>query len=266
MTGLGSSGEGTPASHGDVLGPRRFDSTLSAEFRGLHHGSPHATEPRTRSKCSLRVSPHGGQQDQQCLCRGFYHFWQEPYAGLSQFDDAWRCIGDAMTAVETTKEKWSVAEVHRVAGEIALLSQEPGCRAKAETYFERALGVARKQQAKSWELRAATCRSDDDFKSTPVANRQPEGSEIRSGAGAKKASFVALFNRGSVAHFQFIGTQVGACMRCSLRDQTASASRPQRSTTGASARPRTSKPPNRYIVGRMTCASRVSGTHGCPKR
>ena len=76
------------------------------------------------------------------------------YAGLSEFDDAWRCIGEAMTAVETTKEKWSEAEVHRVAGEIALLSQEPDT-AKAEAYFERALSVGRQQQAKSWELRAA---------------------------------------------------------------------------------------------------------------
>ena len=76
------------------------------------------------------------------------------HAGLSEFDDAWRCIGEAMTAVETTKEKWCEAEVHRVAGEIALLSQEPDT-AKAEAYFERALSIARKQQAKSWELRAA---------------------------------------------------------------------------------------------------------------
>jgi predicted ATPase len=76
------------------------------------------------------------------------------YAGLSQFDDAWRCIDEAMTAVETTKEKWCEAEVHRVAGEIALLSQEPDT-AKAEAYLERALAVARKQQTKSWELRAA---------------------------------------------------------------------------------------------------------------
>src|SRR6476620_10691518 len=80
--------------------------------------------PRTRSKCSLRVSPHGVRGDQQCLCRGFYHFWQRAYAGLSQFEDAWRCIDEAMTAVETTKERWCEAEVHRVAGEIALLSQE----------------------------------------------------------------------------------------------------------------------------------------------
>jgi predicted ATPase len=59
-----------------------------------------------------------------------------------------------MTAVATTKEKWFEAEVHRIAGDIALLSPEPDAT-KAEAYFERALTVARKQQAKSWELRAA---------------------------------------------------------------------------------------------------------------
>ena len=76
------------------------------------------------------------------------------HAELGQFDEAWRCIGEAITAVETTKEKWCEAEVHRTAGEIALLSREPDA-AKAEAYFERALAVARQQQAKSWELRAA---------------------------------------------------------------------------------------------------------------
>ena len=59
-----------------------------------------------------------------------------------------------MTAVETTKERWWEAEVNRVAGEIALESPEPDT-VKAEAYFERALAVARQQQAKSWELRAA---------------------------------------------------------------------------------------------------------------
>src|SRR6476659_9206196 len=46
------------------------------------------------------------------------------------------------------------AEVHRIAGEMALMSPEPDA-AKAEAYLERALTVARRQQAKSWELRAA---------------------------------------------------------------------------------------------------------------
>jgi predicted ATPase len=76
------------------------------------------------------------------------------YAELGQFEEAWRCIGEAMTAVETAKEKWCEAEVHRVTGEIASKFPEPDA-AKAQAYFERALSVARAQQAKSWELRAA---------------------------------------------------------------------------------------------------------------
>ena len=76
------------------------------------------------------------------------------HAELGQFNDAWRCMGEATTAMETTKEKWFEAEVNRTAGEIALKSPEPDA-ARAKTYFERALVVARKQQAKSWELRAA---------------------------------------------------------------------------------------------------------------
>ena len=75
-------------------------------------------------------------------------------AEIGQPDDARRCIGEAMAAVETAKERWCEAEVNRIAGEIALLSPEPDV-AKAEAYFERALAVAREQQAKSWELRAA---------------------------------------------------------------------------------------------------------------
>jgi predicted ATPase len=77
------------------------------------------------------------------------------YAELDQFDDAWRCIDEAMNAVDTTKEKWCESDIHRTAGEIALLSPARDI-AKAQTYFERALDIARAQQARSWELRAAT--------------------------------------------------------------------------------------------------------------
>jgi predicted ATPase len=77
------------------------------------------------------------------------------YAEIGQFDDAWRCISEAMTTIETTKETFFEADVRRTAGEIALLSPEPDA-AKAEMYFNRALAVARAQQARSWELRAAT--------------------------------------------------------------------------------------------------------------
>ena len=76
------------------------------------------------------------------------------HAEVGQFDEAWRDIREAMTAIENSKETWWEAEVNRMAGEIALMSPEADA-AKAEDYFERALSVARQQQAKSWELRAA---------------------------------------------------------------------------------------------------------------
>jgi predicted ATPase len=68
------------------------------------------------------------------------------HADLEQFDSAWRNISDAITTIETTKEKIWEAEVHRVAGEIALKSPMP-LDARVEGYFERALAVARQQQA-----------------------------------------------------------------------------------------------------------------------
>ena len=76
------------------------------------------------------------------------------FAELGRFDDAWRCIGETTTIMEKTGERWWEAETNRVAGEITLLSPEPDAT-NAEAYFERALAVARQQQAKSWELRAA---------------------------------------------------------------------------------------------------------------
>jgi predicted ATPase len=76
------------------------------------------------------------------------------YADLGQFDDAWRYVGEATTAVEKTNEKWYDADANRIAGEIALKPPQRD-EAKAQGYFEQALAVARQQQAKSWQVRAA---------------------------------------------------------------------------------------------------------------
>ena len=76
------------------------------------------------------------------------------YAELGQPDDARRCIEDAIDKEERSMEKALEAEVNRIAGEIALKSPAPDTE-KAEKYFDRALAVARQQQTKSWELRAA---------------------------------------------------------------------------------------------------------------
>jgi class 3 adenylate cyclase/predicted ATPase len=76
------------------------------------------------------------------------------YAQLGKFDDAWHHIGEAIATIKTTKETWCEAEIKRIAGEIALMS--PDCpAAKGAAYFQSALEVAKAQQAKSWELRAA---------------------------------------------------------------------------------------------------------------
>jgi predicted ATPase len=76
------------------------------------------------------------------------------YAEIGNIDEAGRCIGEAVKATETTKERSWEAEVYRVAGEIAIRSPRPDLDA-AQAHFERALKLARAQQAKSWELRAA---------------------------------------------------------------------------------------------------------------
>jgi len=76
------------------------------------------------------------------------------YAELGQLNNARRCIDEAITAAEKAKERWHEADIYRMAGEIVLMSPESDAT-KAGAYFERALTLARKQQAKSWELRAA---------------------------------------------------------------------------------------------------------------
>jgi DNA-binding winged helix-turn-helix (wHTH) protein/predicted ATPase len=77
------------------------------------------------------------------------------YAELGRFEEACRCIDEAMAIIGTSKETWFESEINRVAGEMALRSSHRDPE-KAEACFKRALTVARMQQAKSLELRAAT--------------------------------------------------------------------------------------------------------------
>jgi predicted ATPase len=81
-------------------------------------------------------------------------FLPAAYAQLGQFDSAWEHINEMLLLVQETNERWCEPEVYRIAGELVLLSRDRDTP-KAEEYFERALAAARKQQAKSWELRAA---------------------------------------------------------------------------------------------------------------
>jgi pentatricopeptide repeat protein len=77
------------------------------------------------------------------------------YADLGRFDDAWRCFNEATTLMQQTKERWCESEIYRIAGEVAIRSPDSDV-SKAEAFFGHALEVAKAQQAKSYELRAAT--------------------------------------------------------------------------------------------------------------
>ena len=80
--------------------------------------------------------------------------WAYACAQAGKYKDAWGCIDEAVTLIARTGQRSHEAEILRIAGEIALLEPTPDA-VKAEAYFERALAIAHRQQAKSWELRAA---------------------------------------------------------------------------------------------------------------
>jgi len=72
-------------------------------------------------------------------------------------------VGEGLAAVEEalersggSEERWCVAELLRVKGQLVLLGNAPNATAVAEDHFRQALDWARRQGALSWELRAAT--------------------------------------------------------------------------------------------------------------
>jgi predicted ATPase len=78
----------------------------------------------------------------------------ETYGAASQPDAGLRCLDEARTVMDSTQERVYEAEMHRVQGTLVLV-QAADQHAEAETCFQHALDIARRQQAKSWELRAA---------------------------------------------------------------------------------------------------------------
>jgi TOMM system kinase/cyclase fusion protein len=78
----------------------------------------------------------------------------EAYGSTGQVEAGRRVLAEALTLVDTTEERWWEAELHRLEGEL-LLALSMDNAAQAETCFHQALDIARRQQAKSLELRAA---------------------------------------------------------------------------------------------------------------
>ena len=75
-------------------------------------------------------------------------------AHLGHTEDGLQALAEAHTLVEQHDERYWEAEVHRLRG-VLLLRQPETPQAEAEAWLQRALDVARRQEAKSLELRAA---------------------------------------------------------------------------------------------------------------
>jgi predicted ATPase/class 3 adenylate cyclase len=78
----------------------------------------------------------------------------EAYGEVGQPEEGLRVLVDALSHVDRTGERYYEAELHRLQGRL-LLALSRDHQAEAESCFQHALTIARRQHAKSWELRAA---------------------------------------------------------------------------------------------------------------
>jgi predicted ATPase len=76
------------------------------------------------------------------------------YGQAGQVEAGWSVLAEALTLADAWEEHFVRAWLYCLQGTL-LLQRHPVDAPQAEAYFQQALAVARRQQAKSWELRAA---------------------------------------------------------------------------------------------------------------
>jgi predicted ATPase len=87
----------------------------------------------------------------------FLALFAEAYGQVGQTEAGLTAVAEALAAVHNTGERWWEAELHRLQGELLLRRASP--TEEGEACFRQALEMARQQQEKSLELRAATSLS-----------------------------------------------------------------------------------------------------------
>jgi predicted ATPase/class 3 adenylate cyclase len=80
----------------------------------------------------------------------------EGLIGAGQVAQGLLMIDEALARSERNEERWCLAELLRIKGELVLVEGAPKATVAAEDYFLQALDWAHRQGALSWELRAAT--------------------------------------------------------------------------------------------------------------
>src|SRR5207237_1394698 len=75
---------------------------------------------------------------------------------VGEIEQGLASIEMALSRCERNGERWYIADLLRIKGELILGSNDPQATVKAETEFSSSIEWARRQGALSWELRAAT--------------------------------------------------------------------------------------------------------------
>jgi class 3 adenylate cyclase/predicted ATPase len=112
----------------------------------------------------MRGHAEGTAQVEECIASSYVTglkmvrpFWlcilADAYRDVGRFDDGLNLLREALTLADENEDRYREAETYRLKGEL-LLKQNDSNVAEAENCFRRAIDIARKQSAKSWELRA----------------------------------------------------------------------------------------------------------------
>jgi predicted ATPase len=81
----------------------------------------------------------------------------DAYRRVGQISEGFKVVAEALTLVDTNGERYAEAELYRLQGELIQKAEGkiPIAALTPEVCLQKALSIARHQQAKSWELRAA---------------------------------------------------------------------------------------------------------------
>jgi predicted ATPase len=86
----------------------------------------------------------------------FLGLFAEALARAERLDEAIAAVEEGLTLARKTGELYFDAELHRIKGELLLVRPTDDAGTEAEACFREALAIARRQEARSWELRIAT--------------------------------------------------------------------------------------------------------------
>jgi predicted ATPase len=138
----------------NLAGYRTWGALTSAWARArLSDGEPEATTELQRA-----LSAHVGLGNKLCVPL-YQALLAEIEAGAQDAELALSRIDEAIALTERTGERWTEALLHQIRGEV-LLKRDPANTSPAEEAFLTAVGIAQRQKARSFELRAALSLAD----------------------------------------------------------------------------------------------------------